>query len=364
MPRPRRLLRLSPLAVLALFAAACSSSSGNGGAGTTDEGCLDGLTPAANAEFCEQTAAEPECGLVTPIYKNQVCGVPLKAPPGELARSSTVEEYAGSGPPRLDCFAPASYPPPAGASQPVTVEGAARIFSSGCESNDLTIEIWTVKRTGGEDDGMPDQIIGSAVTTPSDCEQAGELTETDNCDARWECKYSYPNVPTETELIIKTSGTFWSPLYEYNVFIPNSAVKDGKFAKDVRALARDDYTVIPQAAIGGPITALHGAVAGEIHDCDDVRLINAVVDIDVEKVIMTYYTSNEDHPLPDLGAKGTSSLGLYSALDVPPGPVTVAAAGLLGGQLVTAGFFRARVFEDAVTSVTFRGLRPFQVPQQ
>ena len=119
---------------------------------------------------------------------------------------------------------------------------------------------------------------------------------------------------------------------------------------------------IAQAAIGQPITTGHGAIAGEVHDCGDVRLTNAVADVDVQKRALTYFTSDEDNPLPDLGAFGTSKLGLYGAIDVVPGPATVAAAGLLNGQLVSLGQHRVYVYPDTVTSLTFRGLRPTQVP--
>ena len=90
--------------------------------------------------------------------------------------------------------------------------------------------------------------------------------------------------------------------------------------------------------------------------------MNAVVDVDVSRAITTYFTNNEDHPLPELQAKATSTLSLYSAMDIVPGPVAVGATGLVDGNVVTVGFFRARLFEDSVTSITFRGLPPFAVP--
>ena len=88
---------------------------------------------------------------------------------------------------------------------------------------------------------------------------------------------------------------------------------------------------------------------------------DAVVDLDQSRVL-TYFTDDETTPLPDIDANATSTLGLYAALDVAPGPVNIAAAGVLDGQVVGVGFFKARVFADSVTSVTFRGLRPFQLP--
>ena len=131
-----------------------------------------------------------------------------------------------------------------------------------------------------------------------------------------------------------------------------------------RALATDDYGVIAQAAIGRPITPGNGAIAGEVHDCQDFRLTNAIADVDVQKLALTYFSSDEDNPLPDLNALGTSKLGLYAAMDVVPGPATVAAIGLVGGQVVSLGQHKVYVYPDTVTSLTFRGLRPQQVPAQ
>jgi hypothetical protein len=358
----RTLSLLGLLGLTSLLALTVSACSSDGGSTTITTGCT-GLAPATNTEFCEAQRATPDCSRVTGIYKAEVCGVPLRQPPGELARSANVEEYAGDGPPNLSCFDAATYPPKPGPSSPVKIKGIAKIFSNGCESRDVKIEVYTVKRTGGADDADLDQSVGTAFTTASDCMTAGVASDDpEGCGTRYECTYEIDDVPSETELVIRTSGSQWAPLYEYNIYIRNDEVEAGAWDHDVRALAQDDYTVIPQAALGSTITQGHGVIAGEVHDCDNVRLSNATVDVDQQKVITTYFTSNEEHPLPDLSAKATSVLGLYASMDIAPGPVTVAAAGIVGGELTTVGFFRARVFPDAVTSVTFRGLEPFQVP--
>lgn len=342
----------------ALASSACSTSDSAAAA----TGCA-GLTAASNTEFCEGDRATPDCSRITGAYKVDVCGVPLKAPAAELSRSSNVEEYAGTGAPNLSCFNPATYPSKPGTSKPVTIRGIAKIFSNGCESSDLTIEAYTVKRTGGADEADLDAPVGASFTTPADCKTEGVASDDpEGCGTRYECNYELVGVPSETELVIKTTGSQWAPLYEYNVYVPNEDTVDDVWEHDVRALAQDDYSVIPQAALGGPITQGHGVIAGEVHDCDNVRVIGATVDVDQDKVLTTYFTNNEEHPLPDQAAKSTSALGLYASMDIAPGPVTVGAAGLVNGQVTTVGFFRARVFPDAVTSVTFRGLRPFQVP--
>jgi hypothetical protein len=179
----------------------------------------------------------------------------------------------------------------------------------------------------------------------------------------YECSYSYPNVPSETELIILTKGSAWAPLYEYNDYIPNAAITGGKWTHNVQALSTDDYSAIAQAAIGAPITEGHGAIAGETHDCSNIRINGATVDIGAGRQLLTYFTDNEADPLPATSATSTSSLGLYAALDVAPGPVSVGALGLVDGKVTTVGWYQVYVYENAVTALTFQGPRPFQISQ-
>jgi hypothetical protein len=349
---------------LAAFAVGCGDSgTGPVGGGSASE-CPGNLAPALNSEFCANDAIEPDCTLVPPAAKHQVCGVALLDPPGELTRSDNVKENSGSGAPDVGCFAEGGYPAAPGASEMVSVGGFARIFSAGCDSHDLKITFYKV-----QPDGQLGEVVGTAVETPETCIGAAG-TEVDNdvedCDGRHECAYLYANVPTETELAIRTEnpegGQFWAPLVQYNIYISNSEVVDGVWDHDVRALAAGDYSVIPQAAIGGPVTPGNGVVAGEVHDCGDVRLSNAVADVGSSRKTLSYFSSNEDSPLPDIAAKGTSVLGLYAAFDLEEGPATVAAGGMLNGEFVSLGQHRVWVYPNTVTSVTFKGMRPYQLP--
>jgi hypothetical protein len=345
----------------ALLASGCGSDTATGGTGTTggEAQCPDNLIKAPNSEFCAASAEAINCTLVTTADKNQVCGVPLRQPADDLKRSATVKEFAGAGAPKLDCMAPAGYPAKAdpASSKPVQMSGTVKIFSNGCESKLVKIEVFEVGA-----DGALGAAAGTALTTASECKTNGVATDIMDCGTRYECNYIYSGVPTEKELVIRTSGANWADFYDYNIFIPTAEVMNGEWKHNLRALAAEDYNAIAQAAIGGPITAGNGALAGEVHDCGDVRLINAIVDIDQPKKILSYFTSNEAHPLPDLGATGTSTLGIYAALDVAPGPVSVAAVGTVGGKVTALGHYRARVFPNAVSIVTFRGVEPFQVP--
>lgn len=369
--RQMALLVLVPAAVIL---GACGGNGGAGGAGGTGgsgSGATGGggnacssLTPIDNPDFCKAEASKPNCAVVGKNQKYDECGVAQLEPPGTLARSSKVKEYGGTGDPQVSCFQQGSYPDKPGMSQTVKMKGTAVIFSHGCQSNSLTIEVYKVKRTGGTDDGALGSLVGSAVTTDADCSKTGVASVEEMCSGmRYECVYEYDGVPTETELVVKTSGSSWTPLYDYNIFIRSSAVMNGEYKHDVRALASDDYGLISQTAIGAPITGGHGAIAGEVHDCGDVRLENAVVDVNVPRVALTYFGNDEAHPLPDLGAKGTSTLGLYSAIDVAPGQASIGAAGKTkDGKMVGLGFLRVQVFPDSVTTVTFRGMNPILVP--
>jgi hypothetical protein len=366
----------SYLAVLGVVA--CSSDGGGGGGSDTTSGCAalgdvsyeassacPGKCAPTNDAFCADDGVTNSC-VGGPIDN---CGVSTALPPKsggkpvELTRSADVKEYAGSGAPDLSCFDAANFPgtPDTANSKLVKLTGTVKIFSHGCESKNLTIEIHKVLR-GGADDGSPGELVGKSLTTPATCKDIGVAEENKECGTRYECPYEYADVPTETELLVITDGDIWAPIFEYGLFISNSEVKNGTYTKDVRALASDDYQLIPQVALGKTVTAGHGAIAGEVHDCGDVRLVDAVVDVDQPKFSLSYFTDNEDNPLPDIDARSTSSLGLYSALDVAPGPVTIAAAGVFGGKLVSLGYFKGRVFPDAVTSFTFRGLKGFQLP--
>jgi len=356
-------LVLSLGGLAALLASGCSGDTATGGSSTSTTGggamCPDSLVKAPNSEFCAADAKAVDCALVTSADKNQVCGVPLSQPNADLKRSATVKEFAGAGAPKLDCFAPSGYPTkadPAG-SKTTQMSGTVKIFSHGCESKLVKIEVFEVGADGAL--GAP---AGTALTTASGCMANGVASNNADCGTRYECNYIYSGVPTEKELVIRTSGVNWADFYDYNIFIPNAAVVNGEWKHDLRALAAEDYNAIAQAAIGGPITAGNGALAGEVHDCGDVRLQNARVDIDRPKKILSYFTSNEATPLPDLAATGTSTLGIYAALDVAPGPVVVAAVGNIGGKVTTLGYYGARVFPNAVTIVTLRGVQPFQVP--
>ncbi|HEY4121210.1 MAG TPA: hypothetical protein VGM56_25270 [Byssovorax sp.] len=366
---PARCLARRASVVLALAGAAFASvafgcSSSSTGAPTTtglmgDGSC--GLTDAENSEWCKSIAITPDCSSVIG-FTTDVCGLPVTAPSTPLARSSDVMEFAGSGAPDLSCVEVGHYPV-AGTSQTVKAQGRARIFSNGCESNDLTIEFHTVIRDGTDNEGNLGPLVGQAVVTEdmAGCLIDGTPTDSMQCGTRYECPYEYDGLPSETELVVLTKGTEWQPLYDYNIYISNTDVTNGVWAHDVRALATTDYSLIPTAAYGHTITTGNGAIAGEVHDCGDVRVSGATVNVDLPNAALVYFTGAEDAPEPIATATSTNELGLYAAFDMAPGTITVAALGEVDNATTTLGYFRARIFPDSVTAVTLHGVYPFEL---
>ena len=123
---------------------------------------------------------------------------------------------------------------------------------------------------------------------------------------------------------------------------------------------------IASAAGGFTIKADRGVIAGEVHDCGDVRLGGATVNTDYRpEGDMFYFGDNESDPLPDKtrtqAGLGTSKLGLFGALNYPTGtPIRISAAGKVGSTKVLLGTIVVQVFPGAVTALSFRGRRPWQ----
>jgi hypothetical protein len=108
-----------------------------------------------------------------------------------------------------------------------------------------------------------------------------------------------------------------------------------------------------------------GAVVGEVHDCDDVRLGGASVGSSAPGDARTYYfTSDESDPLLSAELGDTSVLGLYALINVPASaPVRISAVALDPdnvGQVLMLGTYTVGVTPGAVTALVLRGRRPWQ----
>jgi hypothetical protein len=355
------------------------------GATTADSGGASGLS---GDEYC-RSAPTAACrgGAVN------TCGVCVIPSPLRTALERTNcddtqrREYCRSGTvgaPNLGCFQPGSYPT-AGASERVTMWGYVRVFGNGGDSQHIRVSVHLVN-----DDGTPGERLGTAVSDTAGPGAGMEDVFSPSRDrvlfTRRTGGYVLTNIPTETELVVVTEGDsadaeaagLWShKIYDYNFVLLNREIDmtpapTGVTGRAVRFLPRvisnSDWTAIPATStLTSGIGAGRGAVAGEVHDCDDVRLANATVESSPRRAWdgpVVYFSENDTNPLPDLSReqRGTSLLGTYALLDVEPGAVRVAAVGYNAGQVVHLGSYRARVFPDSVTLVTFRGMRPWQAP--
>jgi hypothetical protein len=299
----------------------------------------------------------------------------------EIGRPRTPEDdfcdpSAASAPPNLGCMMPGMYRAP-GTPEMVTIFGVVDVFGNGADADNITVTIYNE----GADGALGSMIGETVAMTASPCSEVEDEIDDDMVvGTRNLGFYAIPNVPTETPLIIKTTGNleFWRDLYTYNiVFTNDEIVRDAPMGACAdtptgarvefrgRVLSRTDYGSIPRTSgLPAGITAGNGAVAGEVHDCDDVRLEFAQVATSRRPQAFVYFNDNPSNPLPQPARSmaGTSLLGLYSALDVSPGPIDIAAIGRLGDENVSLGWYRAQVFANSVTVVTFRGLRAHQAP--
>lgn len=283
-------------------------------------------------------------------------------------------------PANLSCytgFDPAN-PPQLEPSQMVTVWGVVDVFGTGGDADNIQVQIFAQNSDGSLGPMLGEAIARVSFYSEEDVElsSGGEVRQRRRLGG-----FKIDNIPTERPVVVRTQGDpnfFGHPVYDYTVAIRNREINHPMPPPEMnitgpavrirpRTLANADWTTIPStAALPTGIPAGHGVLAGEVHDCDDVRLSNAMVYSNppphFENTV--YFSNNDTRPLPDTSRNnhGTQLLGLYALLDLDPGPVQIAALGYNSdGELVHVGSYRARIFPDAVTVVTLRGLRPWQV---
>ncbi len=367
--RLARLALITSLAACFAPAFACSSSkatvyteAGAGGSCATPPVLND-------ADFCKSCSFAANAALDTckdPRVVNACC-VYTASPTSEIERGTGLHYFSSTDATvDLGCLAA---PPTAGPTKTVTLKGNVRLFSGGGDSANVKIEIYTQG-----DNGALGTLLGTAFTTAKDDTKDPATVETwstkcpaDGCKLR---SYTYAGVPTETPLIIKTSdasgkATQWADLYDYNVYISNTGVAADNTAKyDPSCVASEDVNTVAAAAGGFAIDPTKGVLAGEVHDCNDVRLAGATVDTDVaHDSNVFYFGENEANPLPDQSraALGTSHLGLFGMLNISAGtPIKISAVGLVGGKTELLGTYTVQTFPGGVTALSFRGRRPYQ----
>jgi hypothetical protein len=298
-----------------------------------------------------------------------------------VVRGTGLHYYSSTSPTvDLGCL---TTPGATGTPSPVTLSGYVKLFADGQDSQGVKIEVF---QEGPE--GALGASVGSYTTTMKDApvvESWSSKCVAPGCNLR---TYHIPNVPTYTKLIMKTSDAngsgLWADLYDYNIYItdpmtfgttdPNCkagapigmGTSQPPPCYNATAVAATDINAVAATALGSGINPSQGVLAGEVHDCGDVRLSGATVDTDQpHQGPMFYFTNDESNPLPDtergLGDQGTSVLGLFGALNLNTGiPTRVSATGYYNGQLTLLGTYVVQLFPGAVTALSLRGRRPFQ----
>ena len=359
--------------------AACSSNkpTTDAGAGACSQDLSVGWTNDALCAAGSGGNLGAACPAVTPpatcIDSKPVaaCCAWVQDPKNELARApSSLHNYgapSGQSTVDLSCI---DTPPTQGTPQTVTLVGYLKVFvGSDQDSAGVKVEIYQEDISGGQV-GKLGPLVGTAVTTDTNAPSRTNTwlsgCPTSGCTER---QFTYANVPTETPLVIHTSDANgaqkWYDFYDYNIYFSNAAVSNGQVTYDTTAVGTTDPLTVT-ASVGTSVSSAKGLLAGEVHDCGDVRLSGAMVNTDVRaETDVFYFNSDETNPLPDLTAAqngtGTSQLGLFGALNYPPGvPIHISAVGLEGGQRKLIGEYTVQVFAGAVTGLSLRGRRPYQ----
>lgn len=302
----------------------------------------------------------------------------------------------------------------------MTLTGFVHVFSSGPDSNNVSVQVYDAATLTGGADPAGLMAIGSQVSTLDPATQracdsdstkgcslplaagcmlptcndglAGRVDDHKYCRdngaggecsdrLRWESRYSIANVPTNKQLVVRVTGgsggpdATWATTVAFNVYLStgDSACTSKsdtdcldlsgalpRYQLNVSALSQADYVNIPTiSGLSGGITAGQGAMAGEVHDCDNVRVGNVQVATTPGADRFTYFNGNPLKTLPDpsRAGVGTDRLGLFAALNEKPGKVTVEAAGAMtpGGPLVSFGRFDAFVYPNTTSIVNVNG---------
>jgi hypothetical protein len=380
--------------VLAFFFAGCGGNTNNnsdGGGSCTNFGpvCLSApLTTAARTpcgdvtEYCDKTStAAPNLSCLT-TPKSDGSG------PATVTLTGFVHAFSAgpdSGGVSLALYDAATL---AGGADPMTVTPIAKtvamldpatqracdlVAANGCSipsATGCTLPKCNDGLSGRTDDRKYCRDLGGGNTSCSD-------------RLRWEARYTLTNVPTNKQLVIRTAGpngmadNTWAALAAWNIYLSTadrkcedlsasdcldtSDMANPKYQLNVNALSKSDYVNIPTTSgLAGGITSGEGAIAGEVHDCDNIRVGNVAVGTSPGADRFTYFNGNPIMTLPDSGrfSSGTDRLGLFAALNLKPGKISIQAAGLVGTTLTSFGSFDAFVYPDTVSVVNVNGGKP------
>jgi hypothetical protein len=328
---------------------------------------------------CTTCTASTACSQSTPV---EACCTWMNQATTALARSTNLHRFSapnGASPaPDLSCL---TSPGTMGSASMVTLTGYVWLFSTGVDSAGVTVTVYKEKNPNTDGSFDMSAPLGTYTTKMSDAADPTPTSWNSNCPNGCSYRqYTIPNIPTETPLIIETSdsgGGLWYTLYDYNIYFPNNLVENEGGTPtvhyDATAASVDDPNTVA-GSLGYSVTG--GVIAGEVHDCwtdpDQpglgVRLSGATVGSSIqpsggEKIY--YSTSDESNPLLSDGSTSTSDLSLFAGINYSTGqPIRVTATGedpANPGKLLMLGTYVVQVFPNAVTAISLRGRRPWQL---
>lgn len=358
---------------------------GSGGSGGTSGSACGATLAEDDYDGCAtctwSPTASPGESMCTSARSVNACCDWVQAPMTTLARATGLHDYSSTTGTTVD-FSCLTTPPKAGPVKSTTLSGYVKIFSSQTDTQGVKVEVFNVDTKTG---ALGAQVGASYTTTATD---ASETNTWLNACTSTPCtfrKYTISGVPTETPLVIKTSDAgmgLWSTLYDYNIYFSDAFVCGSKSVPtgapcvdstgtqtsyDATAVDPSDLTTAASVAGGYILNPSKGELAGEVHDCGDVRISGANVDTDqAHDGPMFYFGDNESDPTPDASRatsdEGTSVLGLFAALNIGAGvPMRVSAIGNVGGMDTLLGTTVVQVFAGpSVTAVSLRGRRAYQ----
>lgn len=313
--------------------------------------------------------------------------------------------------PVLTCAAETIFPrPPTGegdASATVTVSGLLTKFGKAMEPQGLCVAILDHAKFMASDCAKQDNFDNWEACFAADlCANPGALgagvvlgTTISTGHSEDAGRYEIPNIPVETNLVVRASGpaTTWVDTYKYGIFIPAGEAALGTVEVEASIISKSSWQTVPATAmVPRGIQQGNGAIAGTVQDCggapDETKpcdptktcapgaecdcepgnvclgeagaafctrvpwsIVGATVGVSTRATNIAYFQGNEGDNLPAPGRKFTNILGTYAVIDSPGGPTELVAAATEDGQVQIVG--RATIFmvPRSVAIFSFRG---------
>ena len=195
--------------------------------------------------------------------------------------------------------------------------------------------------------------------------------------------FTYPNLPVNTMMYAKIVNRPAAGLpefketYVYNQYYRNdrclpgntdsdTCYKDGTSGKwiyknDLTIIRNETWALIPlTAGLSTGIQPGNGAIAGRVYDCnlEEHQVMFAVVGLSKRASKTVYFNDDYADPNADISRTSTNRNGLFAMLDIPSGPIKVAAQIMVGGVVKTLNIMDAHVYPDSVTLLNIYGPYP------